>query len=374
VTNPFHYGAPATGEHFLGRRTELDALVTRMRSSINVVVMAPRRYGKTSLLLAAERRLTQGRPKAAVVSTNVFLCRDLTTLASRLVSATYHVPGARWGRARQGMTEFLRRLRIRPVVEIDDSGRPRFVFSTTLAAGDAEAVIADVFSLLTAAEDRPVALILDEFQAITRLGGHLPFLIKGLSDEHPGISLVLAGSQHHLMEHLVVGEGAPLYGMAQRLSLGPIPTEEWLPFLPRRAAAGGKTITDQGTRGILDLAGPVPNDIQHLAFEAFESAADVIGPAEVDEGMRRAVDHDSSLFAEKVSRLSPGQLRVLVALSSGEDDHIFTSAFARRVGLASAQSVRKAIDAMAEEETVVLRDRRWRVGDPFLASWVRRAN
>lgn len=65
---------------------------------------------------------------------------------------------------------------------------------------------------------------------------------------------------------------------------------------------------------------------------------------------------------------------MLVALSSGDRRPIFTGAFAREVGLASGQSVKKAIDALAEDETVVLRDRTWCVGDPFLAAWLRRAD
>ncbi len=374
MSNPYHYGAPATGGQFIGRGSELDALVSRMRSGVNVVVMSPRRHGKTSLLLRAEERLARSRPRAAVVSTNVFLCRDLTTLAGRLVSGAYAVPGARWARARQGITDFLHQLRIRPVVDLDDAGRPRFSFSAGLTPGDADTVIADVFELLGADSDRPAVLILDEFQAITRHGDHLPFLFKALSDEHPRVSVVLAGSQHHLMERLVVDEGAPLYGMAQRLALGPIPDAEWIPYLTGRAADAGKSMALDAATEILTLAGPVPNDIQHLAFEAFEVAGATVGTAEVALGMQRAVDHDSGLFAELVSRLSPGQLRVVVALAGDPPDHLFTSAFARTVGLAAGQSVKKAIDALAEDGIVVLRAGRWRVGDPFLASWLRRAD
>lgn len=52
--NPFHYGTPAEGEHFAGRETELAAILSRLCAGINVVVVSPRRYGKTSLLLRAE--------------------------------------------------------------------------------------------------------------------------------------------------------------------------------------------------------------------------------------------------------------------------------------------------------------------------------
>jgi hypothetical protein len=371
--NPFHYGAPATGEHFLGRDSEIEALLTRMRSGVNVVLLSPRRYGKTSLLFQAMERLSHGRPKPAVVATNVFLCRDVATLASRLVSGAYQLPGARRARARQGIAEFLRRLRVRPTVELDDAGRPRFSFAAGLAAADADVVISDVFAILAAEVGRPAVLALDEFQAVTRHGEHLPYLFKGLSDEHPGVSLVLAGSQHHLMEKLVINEGAPLYGMAQRLPLGPIADELWMPFLETRAAGGGRPMEAGAAEAILTAAGPVPNDIQHLAFEAFEVASDRIGLAQVDAGMRQAVEHDSSLYAERMTLLSHGQLRVLVALAAGDTGPIFTGNFAGRVGLAGGQSVKKAIDALADDETVVLREGSWRVGDPFLAMWLREA-
>ncbi len=372
--NPFHYGAPVTPPHFVGRSAELEALVSRMRSGVNVVVLSPRRYGKTSLLLRATERMAAGRPKAALVSTNVLVCRDLATLAGRLVSGLYDLPGARWARAREGVVDFLRRLRVRPVVELDDSGRPRFSFTPGFAPADADAVLSDVYALLAhESTSRPAVLMLDEFQAITRHGAHLPALFKGLSDEHPGVSLVLAGSQRHLMERLVVDTGAPLYGMAQRLSLGPVPDDELRPYLEARAASGGRPMGPGAADAVLALAGPVPNDVQHLAFEAFDVATDRIGVDQVDAAFRRAVDHDSSLFAELVSRLSPGQLRVLAAVAIDAERPIFTAAFAREVGLAGSQSVSKAVDALADDETLVLRAGRWSVGDPFLGAWLRRA-
>jgi hypothetical protein len=66
-------------------------------------------------------------------------------------------------------------------------------------------------SILTdLAKQGPACLILDEFQASADLSPRLPALLKALSDEHPTVSLVLAGSRRHLMESLVLAKGAPL--------------------------------------------------------------------------------------------------------------------------------------------------------------------
>ena len=104
------------------------------------------------------------------------------------------------------------------------------------------------------------------------LGSHLPALLKSLADAYPKVSLVLAGSKKHLMEQLVATEDAPLYGMAEHFALDTLPEEVMTKFVLRRAKAGGKTMAPEAARHLVDLAGPVPNDIQHLAYEAFDAA------------------------------------------------------------------------------------------------------
>ncbi len=171
----------------------------------------------------------------------------------------------------------------------------------------------------------------------------------------------------------MLDDDAPLYGMAQTIGLGPIPEEEMVKFLQRRARWAGKPMGEEAARLVLEWAGPVPNDVQHLAFEAFEVGGDAVDQAAIAEGMRRAVDHESALFAAQTGRLAGGQLRVLMELAAHPDRQVFSSGFARDAGLASGQSVKKAIDALAEDETLVRRGDRWVVGNPFLAAWLREA-
>jgi uncharacterized protein len=371
-TNPFHYGTPAEGKYFTGREEELGALVSRMRNGVNVVLTSPRRYGKTSLIRAAEARLARSRPQAAIIDVNVLRATSLPGLVGLLTAGAYRLPGTRWHRTRHAVPDFVRRLRVSPVVTFDPSGVPRFGFDSTMAGRDAEAVLADVYALLDEeSEGRPAALVLDEFQAITRHGTSLPDVLKGLADEHPSVSLVLAGSKRHLMEELVLTDEAPLFGMAQRLALGPIPEDEMTAYLRQRAAGAGKPIDDAAAAHLHQLAGPVPNDIQHLAYEAFEAAGEAIDGEAVDRGMARSVAHDSALYAENLARLSPGQARVLTSLARSSPDEPYSAAFARSVGLATGSSVRKALQPLVANEDVVQRSGRLVVADPFFAAWLR---
>ncbi len=369
--NPFHYGSPVEGDQFVGREREINALVSRMRNHVSVVLLSPRRYGKTSVLLRAESILVKKRP--ALVHVNVLRCKDRAALAGALAGGAFRIPGARWHRARQAVPEFLARIRVKPTVAFTDDGRPVFEYGPRLAPPDADKITADIYALLSSeAAHRPAVLVLDEFQAITDYGEHLPRLLKSLADEHPSVSLVLAGSKRHLMERLVAAESSPLYGMTQKIALGPIPNDEMVGFLRERIATGRKRVTELVAELIVRVAGPVPNDIQRLAYESFEIAGREVTADVVAAGMDQAVAHEAPTYSEELQRRAPGQRRVLIQLAkSGGSSSPMSAAFATAVGLASAASVRKALHTLDADEAVIGRDGAWVVADPFFGAWLR---
>jgi hypothetical protein len=368
VANPYHYGTPVTGKQFAGREQEITALSRRMRDGINVVVTSPRRYGKTSLLARATADLVNHG--AAVVSVNVLACRDLATFASRLATAAYRVKGGRWHRLRHAAAGFASRLRISPTVTFEGDA-PRFAFSTSLAREDADAVIEDVYALLDELSPRRgAALVLDEFQAISDLGDHLPGLFKALADSHPGVSLVLAGSKQHLMSQLVADRGAPLYGLAERMALDVLPASVMEDYLRSRAQDGGRSMSAAAAARIVELAGPVPNDIQHLAYEAWGLAARAVTVEDVEAALAQVVAHEASLHADRFESLAPGQRRVVATLADAPTAEPYSAAFTRTVGLATGASVRRALEALVADELVVRRAGTYRVADPFFAAWL----
>jgi uncharacterized protein len=371
--NPFSYGSPVADPHFAGRAEELAALTSRMSNGINVVITAPRRYGKTSLLnRAAERAGVDG---GSIVRANLLRIPSIDALAGRLASEAYQLDRGSWRRAAQSIPAFVARLRLRPTVIIDDSGRPQFTFTPTVGARDAEQLIDDVYQMLgEMAESGPAVLMLDEFQAAVDLSSRLPELLKALSDEHPKVSLVLAGSKRHLMESLVLSRGAPLYNMAERLALGPIEDSVMQEFLQARAGSGGKPMGAAVADAIRELAGPIPHDIQRLAYEAFDAAAESVELDDVRVGMDRVVDHEAESYADRFSKFAIGHRRVLLVLALERVTRPQSGEFVRTVGYANPGAARKAIRVLEEDETVVSRAGVYEIADTFFRAWLRRGH
>ena len=55
--NPFSYGTIVKGDHFYDRKEECDRIVSTLSNGNNLVLFAPRRYGKTSLVFRAIEEL-----------------------------------------------------------------------------------------------------------------------------------------------------------------------------------------------------------------------------------------------------------------------------------------------------------------------------
>ena len=50
MPNPFRFGTVVAGEDFANRVKELDELTRRLKETVRIFLVAPRRYGKTSLI------------------------------------------------------------------------------------------------------------------------------------------------------------------------------------------------------------------------------------------------------------------------------------------------------------------------------------
>ena len=58
--NPFSYGTVVKGPFFYARKEECRRIVSTLSGGNNLVLFAPRRYGKTSLVFRAIEELEKG--------------------------------------------------------------------------------------------------------------------------------------------------------------------------------------------------------------------------------------------------------------------------------------------------------------------------
>lgn len=370
--NPFRYGAPVESESFCDRATELAALTERMRSGIHAFVLSPRRYGKTSLVLAALDRLRAEGGRGGYA--NLLLCTTEDEVASVILTAIAREVLRPVGRVRRTVEDVVRHLRVAPTVSFNPNGAVSFALDPRAGPTSWLDVLVDAIGLLEGvAARRGAALVLDEFQQIEDIGPKgLGGVFKALADQTRRSSLVFCGSHLAVMERLTRSPGAPLLGMGETFRIEAIPGPEMVAHLVARAASQGKQLSEADAGLIYALADGVPNDVQWLAHAAYEAAgsARTVGPADVDAGLGIIVAHQASGFAERYEALSPVQQRLLRELAGGPIRQIYGRPVLEALRVANANAVTKAIRALSDRELVRRAGGAWTVANPFFRRWI----
>lgn len=378
MENPFRFGEIVRGYHFTGREREIAELTSDIRSGQNVVVISPRRYGKTSLVLATLDQL----PEREVLRAYVDLLRAPTIdrLPNLLAGAIYSglvSPLARtWDRAGQIFTN----LPLRPKLVVASDGSVEVEFAPGAAQPDLHSTIERLLELpgkIARERDVRVALVLDEFQAVVDLDPHLPALMRAIFQQQAEVAHVFLGSRRHLMARLFTDENEPMFRLAKPIPLGPLARDRFAQFIQDRFAATRTPIETAAVDRVLDLTGGHPNDTQELcAFlwaigstgKSFPIAADV-----VDEALERVLDAESARFLTIWERL-PGPQRALYAAIATEPGlGIYKKDFRDRHGLGDPAHVRRSIERLLDlglVETIPGPTTAYRVTDTFVAAWL----
>ena len=123
LKNPFTYGDLASDEAFTDREPELAQLTSDLRNGQNVALIAPRRYGKSSLVKAALSRVIAGG--VLVVEVDLMTTPTKERFAAKLAKSIHDDVASSLMKAREAL-RFFSTLRVVPSVTVDLDGSVRF--------------------------------------------------------------------------------------------------------------------------------------------------------------------------------------------------------------------------------------------------------
>ena len=75
-------------------------------------------------------------------------------------------------------------------------------------------------------------------------------------------------------------------------------------------------------------------------------------------------------FEKTMSLLTPLQLRVLRGLAAYSEARVYSAEFLRKVGMANAGAVRKALKRLEDLDIIYMLNKNFRFGDSFFRQWV----
>jgi len=380
ILRPFPFETPIAPDALIDRRAELAQLSQAAAERVHVRLAGPRRFGKTSLLLAHAAGLRGAGWRT--VHVDMYGVTSLSEVCARIASS--------YSRLRDNkLRAHLDALGARLGLSLTAAGPgitlgPRQHIPTPEATQTAAAELLDLPLTLFERDGIPTLVVFDEFQDLLTAGPSLDGLLRSHVQYHGDAAVyIYAGSQPSLMRKLFTDRERPLYGQAEPIELGPLPIDEALAELSERFEE-----LDEDPVGalspLLSTAAGHPQRTMLLAHLLHrELSARALGTTTLPEGpsldgialadsvVRRAVSMTNEAHQGVWDHLSSGKKAVLAALADGDSPTGTTTA--RRLG-SSRATLQSALRELGKEGQHVTRDGGtgpWRYVDPLLALWVR---
>lgn len=377
-SNPFTFGDLALDDAFTDREDELRELVSDMLNGQNVLVYAPRRYGKSSLVLRASQEAL--RAKALVGYCDLMRTPTKERFAAALAKTIYADIASPVDQVFERAADLFRSLRIIPTMEIDPSdGSLRFSFEAGRRKVDIDDTIERLLELLgelSAERKRRVVMVFDEFQEVLALDLRFPNLMRAVFQAQPEVSHVYLGSKRHLLERIFSDRNEPFWRSAKQLEIGMIAPEKFATFIATRFSETGKRITGEALERLLQATGGHPYGTQELAYFIWEltpegggEAAVAVVDAALTSVLRSEHNHFTQLWDE-----APRQQRLLMlAIAAEPTASVYAKAYHERHELPANPTLQTALNALLKKE-IVGRNRQgeYCVIEPFFADWLMR--
>jgi len=377
LENPFRYGEVVSGTFFTDRDLEIAEALADLRNGQNLVIISPRRYGKTSLLFEVAGRARREGMLTAYI--DLLRTPSKERLANHLADAIYGGLVAPLERAWQRAVTVFQKLPLQPKITINSDGTPTFEFSPGAHAQDVDRTIERLLSLpgeIAVERRRRVVLVLDEFQEVVSLDPHLPAIMRSVFQLQADVAHVFAGSRRHLLQQVFTDVNQPMYRLAKPMPLRAIKPTEFARFIGERFAATQLSISPEAIQRILEITDGHPHDTQELCYFVWGLAIARPTPATssvVDEALDRVLDAEEARFVTLWEGLTRHRRLVLSALAHEGARGIFSEGYRQRLGLGPTSSVHRTITYLVDRELLEFTpDSTYIVPDVFLRAWITR--
>lgn len=259
MNNPFKFGSVVDEPYFTDRINELANIKHSMNSANHIVLISPRRFGKTSLVKKAIKEIN--RPSIFI---NLQMAVSVENLASLLLKEIFKLRP--FEKVKHLMTHF----RVIPTISTNPfSDAVDVSFQPSL---DTTAILEDAFALLekVSSPTNRIITVFDEFQEIMGIEKGLDKRLRAIMQEQQNINYIFLGSQESMMTQIFERKKSPFYHFGMLMHLDKIPYDDFMQYITQRLPLKYDTQAKDIAKDILNTTLCHPYFTQQLASQVWE--------------------------------------------------------------------------------------------------------
>jgi len=362
-TNLFPQGH-AIGKAFCNREKERERLSRCFLTNEHTVIVAPRRYGKTSLIrqVLIDTKIYGKRidllPATNILFINKAIKSCFTDLASQIAPKTK--------KAKESLIAFIKHLH--PKLTLNILGQQ---LEVSTSQSPEQSIIDMLLGLDAMARKTKKRMVIcfDEFQQIGLLKNHhsIEASIRHAVEESSNITYVFSGSSRHLLSQMFNTKSRPLYHLCDLMELDKIKPDIYFPILLLRSTLHWEhAMRDSAIHEILHLTKCHPYYVNALCRQLWHMKKTPT-KSTVQKTWFDYVNTQKNWISDDMARFSPNQRNILAAIAYMPIDEPYGNEFCHRVKI-GASSIKKSLSFLIKRDFIFKDklDRKYKVLDPAI--------
>lgn len=352
----------AYGEAFCNRTEETKALIGNIENGKHTFLVAPRRYGKSSL---CERAFEKINMPWAIIDFHLSLrekdaeraiLKGVTTLINESVGSV------------EKIMRFIKlqakRLQPKFTVAYDDF-KVEFAVATDNSSSPAENVVEALLILekILRQKKKRAALLMDEFQEISKMdnGRSLEGAIRHAAQEMQHLSIVFSGSNPHLLKAMFEDERRPLYKLCRKLHLNRIEASHYQAHLNKISKKiWNMSIDPLLFDKIISLTERHPYYINYLCDTLFSDNEKAPKAVDADKAWIKVIEEEKSDLLKDFFSLTHNQRAIMRHIATHGGASLFSSASSKTMDI-SVNSISRAIESLLEQDYIEKNEDQYRL-------------
>lgn len=369
IKNPFIVNGYRGAEYFCDREKESSTLIKYIENGNNVVLMSPRRMGKTGLLYHTfNQKEIQGTYNTFLI--DIFSTGTLSELVATMGKTILSQLMSKGELAMAKFTSIVSSLR--PTMTVDFMGKPSWSIDTGTILSP-EFSLEQIFKYLEESE-KPNIVAIDEFQQIINYPEkNVEAILRTHIQRSSNTCWIFSGSSYHLLSEIFTSSARPFYNSTIAMNLNPIALEKYCEFSEALFAINGKDLDSRAVESVYSRFDGITWYMQMVMNRLYADTAPRSRCSEemVSAALAQILDENSQMYADLLYQLSQRQKELLVAIAKeGKATAIMGGKFMKKYHLNTPSTVQASIAFLINKQLVTKTDNKYEVYDKFFALWL----
>jgi len=358
MNNPFKFGSVVDDPYFTNRTDELAKIQDIISSNNHLIMISPRRFGKTSLIRKAVKNNNQH-----LLFLDLQLINSIEDFAAQYLRRIYRIfPSER-------IKEFIRNFRIIPTLTLNPVSSEMEV---SFQSREADLpLLEDALNLLEQLSnpDQRTIVIFDEFQDLIRLGDGIDRKLRSIMQMHKNINYILLGSQESMMREIFEKKKSPFYHFGLLFPLQKINKKHFTSFI----SGGLNKVCDKPdliAEEILNFTDGHPYYTQQLAFTTWNilyKDKEALKP--VEQAILETVQNHDFDYERLWATLNNTDKKTITNITQRKNKQN-VSLLSKNANIGPSSTIFSSLKRLMLIGNVIKTEKGYEIDDPFFKQWI----